>query len=249
MLIKIQKGLLRLILLTLFIALLLALPSFIEASLESSLGLDQWRSALTQKVNENSKLRLGIQGIYLDIFTGIVLKGVSIEDEEASYHFYAEDFFVDLAFLPLFQGRLKQKSLHASGARLQLASLNSETIQKIKDSLFQLRMRFRDQSNAKIIPLILSKLQLIPFHKQNNSFSTPLDLDLSLQRLDSSSSEHSKLTSLMQEREGLERKNKLEEKIDLRIYPRKTRDRSEGIKEEKDWELKIREKESGRFEN
>ena len=236
MLIKIQKGLLRLILLMVFIAFLLSLPSFAEAALERSLDIKKWRSDFTQRVNQNSSLHLSIQGVYLSLFEGIVLKGVHIEDQEGSYRFYAEDLHVRLAFLPLLQGHLEKQSLHAVGAKLQLSSFNFAAIQKIKTSLLALRMQFEGGEEKLDVPVFLSGLQLIPFKKQSDAFSTPFDLELSLQNIGSSASRTQK------GQEGKTKEIKETEEIEVRMYRSRYRETIEEAKKGADWEIEMSQK-------
>lgn len=230
MLIKIQKGLLRLVLLMLLIALLLSLPSFVESALEDSLRLEKWRSTLVERARENSGLRLSVQGIYINLFQGIVLKGLRLEDEEGSYRFYTEDLHVNLAFFPLLKGRLEKQSLYAKGAKLHISSFNSESIQKVKNSLLKLPMLFEKREDQLDLPVFLSDLRLIPFKRQSNSFLIPFDLELSWQSLES--------PALRKQKE----ENKKMEGIEIRMYPRKNRESLAESEKEADWELKVKQK-------
>ena len=151
----------------------MSLPAFIENKWEASLQLDSWRKAITQQILKDTKLQFNVQGVYLDLWQGVVLKGVSLQDEKRSCRLHAENAIIKFSPLSLFSEQLKFDSIHAKAAKLRLAAYNSKTLKECRQGLLSFYQNSKNDTISLQLPIFLSNVQVSIIKKKVQDFQVP----------------------------------------------------------------------------
>ncbi len=134
----IHKGYKLLLLFVFLFWLSIQVFDFIEIQIEKNLNLEKWRTTSIQKIRDNSNLYFSNQGVYLDLFNGIILKGVRIQDENLNYRITSEDVIIHVSILSLLKGEIKFNLIYFKDSKLQVENFNFKTLEKIEKDISEL---------------------------------------------------------------------------------------------------------------
>ena len=179
MILQIQKKTITLFLVAIFLAFFVNLPALLEATIKKDIDLNNWKTSFIQKLEKDEIFNVGIQGVYIDLFQGIVLKGLHLQNENKNYRFYSEDFVLGMSFLSLVSKKNEISYILAENANLELVNYSPTTINNVQDILRYITSKLKTSSKDKILPVELKNLSVFFLKKQNTSIKNSFAIDAS----------------------------------------------------------------------